>query len=379
MNTSMYPTDLRSKVRSLKVITKPQGAPSRAICLYGKARSIRSFLAVYRQRISESGTVFLFPESYDFPFLQAPGSHRLRQLKRAKHWVLCTSREWIELYLELARYFQHVAVICPTIFHGECIGRRDGIRYKAQFDRAVQVLSEDSDKYLYRRLLAARMGSAEDIFYFFLEQVPEKELTERQYLDHVKIGHIEVILDGGLHDTFTVGKFISEMRELKEIYTFDPVACDGANLLRAAALKNGVVFEIQPLALWRRCGTRGFLIDQMDRQASTLDFDPKNGQDGIVEVQTITVDKFFRLRLLKKVDFIKLDIEGAELDALRGSLRTIRRCRPQLAVSIYHKITDLFEIPIFLSDSLRNYQFCLGHYSGSFSDTVLYCIPRELV
>jgi hypothetical protein len=77
------------------------------------------------------------------------------------------------------------------------------------------------------------------------------------------------------------------------------------------------------------------------------------------------------------VDFIKLDVEGAELDVLKGAREVLKRDRPQLAVCIYHKKEDLFRIPLFLSGVLKNYKYRLGHYSSTFWDTVWYAIPQE--
>jgi len=80
-----------------------------------------------------------------------------------------------------------------------------------------------------------------------------------------------------------------------------------------------------------------------------------------------------------KPDFIKMDIEGAEMAALRGGLKTIQEHRPQLAISIYHSNSDFINIPLYLHDNLENYKFRLGHYSPRLSETVLYAVPNELV
>jgi len=75
---------------------------------------------------------------------------------------------------------------------------------------------------------------------------------------------------------------------------------------------------------------------------------------------------------ISSVDFIKMDIEGSELAALRGGEQTIRRDRPKLAISLYHRVEDFFSIPQWL-DSLRiGYRFHLDHYSIHSEETVLY-------
>ena len=75
-----------------------------------------------------------------------------------------------------------------------------------------------------------------------------------------------------------------------------------------------------------------------------------------------------------------MDIEGAELSALKGGFDTIKKHRPQLAISIYHDLsTDFVKIPLYLKETLENYKFTIGHYSPRLCETVLYAIPNELV
>ena len=101
-----------------------------------------------------------------------------------------------------------------------------------------------------------------------------------------------------------------------------------------------------------------------------------NWESRIVDVTTM--DKFCEERNVLP-DFIKMDIEGAELAALKGGIKTITKCRPQLAISIYHSSEDFINIPLYLKDNLKNYAFRLGHYSPKLSETVLYAIPNELL
>jgi FkbM family methyltransferase len=75
---------------------------------------------------------------------------------------------------------------------------------------------------------------------------------------------------------------------------------------------------------------------------------------------------------IPKIDFIKLDVEGAELPALRGSISSINRFRPKMAISIYHKPDDFFQICDFLHDLDLGYRFYLDHYTIYEEETVLY-------
>ncbi len=75
-----------------------------------------------------------------------------------------------------------------------------------------------------------------------------------------------------------------------------------------------------------------------------------------------------------KVTFIKLDIEGSELEALRGAEKIIRRDKPRLAISIYHKPQDYFEIPLYIRGLVPEYKLYIRHHKFNKNDTVLYAV-----
>ncbi len=98
-------------------------------------------------------------------------------------------------------------------------------------------------------------------------------------------------------------------------------------------------------------------------------------QDGFqtVSVRTDTLDHLID----EPVDFLKMDIEGAELPALHGATRLLDDCRPILAISIYHSLDDLADIPLFLYERMKDYTFFLRHHSFTVGETVMYGIPNE--
>lgn len=69
-----------------------------------------------------------------------------------------------------------------------------------------------------------------------------------------------------------------------------------------------------------------------------------------------------------------MDVEGAELDALIGASETIKNYHPKLAISIYHKSSDIYEIPKCILDIDNTYNFYIRHYTNLEFETVLYAI-----
>lgn len=109
-----------------------------------------------------------------------------------------------------------------------------------------------------------------------------------------------------------------------------------------------------------------------------LSFNAGNGEggaisaDGNVHIATVALDELLPNH---NIDFIKLDVEGAEIQALKGGIELIKRSQPILAISLYHKPQDIWEIPLFVRKLLPNHKLYIRqHYYNSF-DSVLYAVP----
>ena len=72
--------------------------------------------------------------------------------------------------------------------------------------------------------------------------------------------------------------------------------------------------------------------------------------------------------------YIKMDIEGSELEALKGCRKIIEKYRLKLAVCIYHKLEDLFEIPILIKEMCQDYRLIIRQYANSKFETVCYAV-----
>lgn len=76
--------------------------------------------------------------------------------------------------------------------------------------------------------------------------------------------------------------------------------------------------------------------------------------------------------------FIKADVEGFELPLLEGALSVISRCKPALGISVYHRVDDIWKIPLWIKCHCPDYSLYLRHHSTAWGDTVLYAIPPEV-
>lgn len=73
-----------------------------------------------------------------------------------------------------------------------------------------------------------------------------------------------------------------------------------------------------------------------------------------------------------RVDFIKMDLEGAELDALKGSKKVIKRDKPRLAVCVYHSPDHLWKIPLYMLSLVPQYKLFMRHHTEGRHETVVY-------
>lgn len=79
----------------------------------------------------------------------------------------------------------------------------------------------------------------------------------------------------------------------------------------------------------------------------------------------------------KRLDFIKMDIEGSEYDALLGAKNVIRKWHPILAICVYHKEDDFYKIPNLIKDIYQGYKIYFRQYELSDEETVCYAIPQK--
>ena len=91
-------------------------------------------------------------------------------------------------------------------------------------------------------------------------------------------------------------------------------------------------------------------------------------------VELTSIDAFIQQNHINSVEFIKMDIEGAERDALIGAKNIIINDKPKLAISLYHKYDDFYEIPNLILSFRPDYKLYIRHASEQLWETVLFAI-----
>jgi FkbM family methyltransferase len=99
-------------------------------------------------------------------------------------------------------------------------------------------------------------------------------------------------------------------------------------------------------------------------------------EDVGIDVPCIPLDELF---VEEPVTLIKMDIEGAEYDALLGAKTIIKRDRPVLAICVYHTQSDIWRIPLLIRSIDPTYSLFLRSYDGDGLQTVVYAVPKDRV
>jgi FkbM family methyltransferase len=175
---------------------------------------------------------------------------------------------------------------------------------------------------------------------------------------------------------------------------FDLGACQGDTALVFAATvgPTGRVFSFEPMPVLQaqlrsniarnpHLAGRIELVEQAVSSVSGQSVRMADGgpgsrisPHGTIEAVTVSIDDFVDARGLQKVDFIKMDIEGAEQAAIRGAAHTISRFQPKLAIAAYHGSDALWEIPLLITEINPRYRLYLDHYTNHLEETIIYAI-----
>lgn len=176
----------------------------------------------------------------------------------------------------------------------------------------------------------------------------------------------EVFVDGGCFDAANSRMFAEWAGNGdKTVYAFEPDAENRKKCRAVLENENGLSYELLPKGLWSREDVLTFSANANEGS--------KIADDGTVHVPVTSIDE----AISQKVTFIKMDIEGAEYEALKGAEHTIRRHHSKLAVSVYHKPEDIWELPQLILSFYPDYTFYLRHYSLASEETVLYAVDRK--
>lgn len=238
----------------------------------------------------------------------------------------------------------------------ECI-----ISNKEKLHEVENILEDDISLNVLDNVLSYRLSLNDD----YLDEAYELSMQQgEQYFDKcIHLSKEEVFVDCGTYIGDTTLEFIEKTKEeYHSIYMLEP-----DEYIMSKARRNTEKFH-DTFYLQMACGNEDTFLKYStngSQGGGTLK------SEGSETIKVGKLDNYIK----EKPTYIKMDIEGAEKEAIQGMKTILEDYRPKIAVSVYHKPQDIFEIPLMLKEMGLNYSFYLRHYSKMYYDTVLYCIP----
>ncbi len=258
--------------------------------------------------------------------------------------------------------------------------------YKEKLPNIIGMFKEQDDRDLYNLILSARIGLEEKskVTKYYNTKFPTNPdftILSRHYIDKINKNAVKTIFDLGFNSGLNAVAYNKFLPNLEHIYGFDAIYTKCADTTIESFINNEKLKIIEKCVGEEKGETKFVINKNLLATSCCADISSKTNvsfeNEEVIYSEVITLDDFCEENNVYP-DLIKTDIEGAELSALKGAIKTIKRVRPQLAISIYHTITDFIEIPLYLKENLENYTFKLEHYRGNYDETVLYAIPNEL-
>ncbi|MEI0485750.1 FkbM family methyltransferase [Brachyspira intermedia] len=198
------------------------------------------------------------------------------------------------------------------------------------------------------------------LFYIFgLEQYNIKDIFE--------VSNDSVVFDVGAWKGDTAYFFSKKCNDNAKIYAFEPDinAFETLKVMKEKYKLNNVILE-------------NILFSNKNE---TIDFVSMTPNTPAVKMKSVTIDEFVESNNIERIDYLKMDVEGAEKHILEGALNTIKKFRPSLAIAVYHGgelfMEDFYKVPIFIKEITENYEYYIRTFSPWGGETILFCIPKK--
>lgn len=178
----------------------------------------------------------------------------------------------------------------------------------------------------------------------------------------------EVFVDCGAYTGNTIQKFLTNCKmSFKKVIAYEPDEDNFSKMKGYVCGLNTIVsnkIRIEQVGIGQKTSYCNFLKRGISSRFC---------ENGEVRMPVVALDD----EINEPVSFIKMHLEGMELEALKGAYRTIISSRPILAITLYHSEEGCFKIPLFLMDNINSYRFFYRLHMHCGQSSVLYAIPGE--
>lgn len=222
-------------------------------------------------------------------------------------------------------------------------------------------LEDNLSKKTFIAFLKGRISANQD--YYQDVRVPDAYYPN----DIISMNDEEILLELGSNNGETLLDFLKKVnRKYKKCICFEPDLQCISQLQAIKEQENGKI-EIIEKGAYDKHDFLYFSSDSSDEKHATAHI---LAEESDTEIEVDSVDNCVD----EVVTFLKMDIEGAEMKALLGCENVIKRCKPKLAISVYHNNEDILEISEYIKLLVPEYKLFLRHHNYSATDTILYAV-----
>lgn len=253
--------------------------------------------------------------------------------------------EVLERFAQLAAEQEVVAPHLPLFEEEETVSSCWLKRYEQQLQQVYDRLADEQSRRVFADTLSYKLSGK--ISYLF-DCETQREDDIRTLLMPTSE---EVYMDLGAYN----GDTIQELGRMtgwqwREVLAVEPDRrnCRKLRLLADELAAKGLNAEVHEAGIWSEQGELGF-SDSGGRQSTFIG----------AEKKTVPVTTIDSVAAGRPVTMIKMDVEGAEMQAVAGGRKTIGGCKPKLFVAAYHYDVDLFRLPLLLWELVPEYKIYL--------------------
>lgn len=182
--------------------------------------------------------------------------------------------------------------------------------------------------------------------------------------DFISFDEDEIFIDAGCLDLGTSLNLKRYCPHIKKIYAFEPDPDSYSYCMKEKERCHFDEVSLYPYGTWSERTNLHFSILPCGSSCVS--------DRGDCVVPVVPIDEIVDPD--DKVTMIKMDIEGSELESLKGAKRIIQSHKPKLAICIYHKPEDMTAIPLYIKELVPEYHLYIRHYTDIWTETVLYAI-----